>query len=63
MGEVCVWVYLVILGLAFVAGLLVEPIGYTGMFLVMGAFSLVACVIFAGGGRARIDRYHDLQHR
>ena len=48
---------------AFLAGLVLEPLGYTGMFLVMAAFGLLACVVFVCGGRERIDSYHDLQQR
>ena len=48
---------------AFIAGLLVEPIGYTGMYVAMAAFALVGCVVFMCGGKKRIDRYHDLQQR
>ena len=48
---------------AFIAGLLVEYIGYTGMFVVMGVFSVIACIVFVSGGRARVDRYHVLQHK
>ena len=48
---------------AFIAGVLVGPFGYTGMFLVMAALGLAGCVIFVCGGRERIDHYHTLQHR
>ena len=48
---------------AFLAGVLVEPIGYTGMFLVMSACSVLGGIVFVLGGRQRIDRYHDLQQR
>ena len=48
---------------AFIAGVLVGPLGYTGMFLVMAALGLAGCVIFVCGGRERIDHYHTLQHR
>ena len=48
---------------AFIAGLLVGPVGYTGMFLAMAAFSLLGGILFVCGGRERIDRYHTLQHR
>ncbi len=48
---------------AFLAGMLLEPLGYTGMYLVMAAFGLLGCIVFVCGGRERIDRYHDLQQR
>ena len=48
---------------AFVAGLLLEPVGYTGMFLAMALSSLLGGTVFVCGGRARIDRYHDMQHQ
>ena len=48
---------------AFLAGWLLEPLGYTGMFLVMAVFGVLACIVFVCGGRERIDRYHTLQQR
>ena len=48
---------------AFLAGALVEPIGYDGMFLVFAALAVIGCIAFVAGGRKRIDRYHDLQQR
>ena len=48
---------------AFLAGVLVEPVGYTGMYLVMAGCCLLGCIVFVCGGQKRIDRYHDLQQR
>ena len=48
---------------ALIAGLLLEPIGYTGMFLVMAGFAVFGCIVFVLGGRERIDHYHTLQQK
>lgn len=46
----------------FVGGILVDAIGYTGMFLAMAAMAVVACVAFIAGGKERIEGYHNRQH-
>ena len=42
----------------FVGGILVEFVGYAGMFLVMAVIAVASALFFVGGGRARIEAYH-----